>query len=70
MSTRRIVFWNLGLIGTEAGLLIWTHSLGVSWLALALLVAGLLFTGAAAFVYLDRVHLPLSRRGVAKYCTS
>ncbi len=62
MTTRRMWFWNLLLFGIQASAVIWAHSVGASWLTLAAELVGLLLLGVAAFVYVDRVHVPRASR--------
>jgi UPF0716 family protein affecting phage T7 exclusion len=53
---------NLAFVLFEAGLLVWAHAVGVPWLTLALVLAGILLAGVAGFAYLARVHLPGAHR--------
>jgi hypothetical protein len=59
MSSMR---WNIGFITVQAGLVVWAHAVGVSWLTLGLLFAGLALAAWAAFAYLVRVHVPRGQR--------
>src|SRR4051794_25015447 len=55
--------WNVMLVAVEAGLSLWAHAVGVSWLSLGLLFAGLALAGWAGFAYLVRVQVPRAQRG-------
>ena len=54
--------WNLGLLTVQAGLVVWAHAVGVSWLTLGLLFAGLALVAWAALAYFFRVHMPRAHR--------
>jgi hypothetical protein len=54
--------WNIGLITVQAGLVVWAHAVGVSWLALGLLFAGLALVAWAGLAYFVRVHVPRAQR--------
>jgi hypothetical protein len=54
--------WNIGLIAVEAALVCWAHAVGVSWLALGLLFAGLALVAGSALTYFFRVHVPRAQR--------
>lgn len=54
--------WNIVLVTVEAVLVVCAHAVGVSWLALALLMAGLALVAGAGFACLVRVHAPRAQR--------
>jgi hypothetical protein len=54
--------WNLGLLTVQGALVVWAHVVGVSWLALGLLFAGLAVVASAGLSYFFRVQMPRAHR--------